>query len=84
MFSIVERGVPLPLMWIASLAFENVGEHVQLNSSHEESFANERFLLASIVKREEKMALALKRLIKAKHYAYWAKDDLRGSIAWYR
>lgn len=83
-YSIVERGIPLLLMWITSLVFESAGEHVKFNSSHEESFVNERYLLSSIVKREEKMAFALKRPMKAKRYVYWAKGDLRGSIAWYR
>lgn len=85
-FSLINRGVPFPAIWIKDalgLPY-SLGLYPKLSQNDDERFANERFLVASAVKREEKVPMVAKRLFGATQYGYWAKDDIPGSFAWYR
>lgn len=85
-FSLINRGVPFPAIWIkdAMGISYDCGSYHNLNQSDNERFAHERFLIASAVRGEESYATVMRRLFGATQYGYWARDDIRGSLAWYR
>ena len=85
-FSLVNRGVPFPAIWIKdALGIPcDRGSYPELSQFDDERFAHERFLIASVVRGEEGAATVMRRLLGATQYGYWVKDDIQGSLAWYR